>query len=179
MIYADVRSSIRTGDLIAVKKRSGFLPVATRIVTGSPYTHTGIAVWAGGRLLLAETNAGGCCVAPLSQEAPYDFDVFDCPIANRNIVEAMIWNMLGTRIPYGYVDLARIAGYKLFAIPLPKQDGSDLVCSALSAKIYIESGWAPVGLPSIPWPGAVADALKDNLKFVVTGSDYEEPTQVT
>lgn len=179
MIYADVRNSIRTGDLIAVKKRSGFLPVATRIVTNSPYTHTGIALWAGGRLLLAQTNGGGCNMAPLSQEAAYDFTVFDCPIANRNIVEGNIWTMLGTRIPYGFVDLARIAGYKLFGIPLPKQDGTDLVCSALSAKIYLESGWTPVNLPSIPWPGAVADELKDKIKFEVTGSDYEEPAQLT
>jgi hypothetical protein len=178
MIYADVRNSIRTGDLIGVKRTTGLFPIATRIVTNSPYTHTGIAVWAGGRLLLAQTNSGGCNLAPLSQEAIYDFDVFDCPV-DRNVCEGWIWSELGTRITYGFLDCVRIFGYKVFRIPLPKHDGPDLVCSALSAKIYIESGWTPVGLPSIPWPGAVADALQDKLKFQLTGSDYEAPTQTT
>jgi hypothetical protein len=169
MNYADVRKSIRTGDLIAVKRRSGLFEIATRIVTNSPYTHTGIAIWAGNRLLLAQTNAGGCNLAPLSQEAVYDFDVFNCPV-DRNACEKAIWQELGTHIPYGILDCVRIFGYKVFGIPLPKEDGPDLVCSALSARIYKMSGWQPVGLPSIPWPGAVADQLQNALKFEVTAS---------
>jgi hypothetical protein len=168
--YNDVRNSIRTGDLIAVKKTSGFLPIATRIVTQSPYTHTGLAIWSGGRLLLAQTNAGGCNVVPLSQEAEYDFDVFECPV-DRDKCESVIWAELGTRIPYGFLDLARIFGYKVFGIPLPKADGADLVCSALSATIYKKCGWTPEGLPSIPWPGAVTDQLQNAMKFEVIGSN--------
>lgn len=169
MNYSDVRNSIKTGDLIGVKRRDGIFPIATRIVTNSPYTHTGIAIWAGGRLLLAQTNAGGCNLAPLSQEAVYDFDVFECPV-DRNACEGAIWQELGSRIPYGFMDCVRIFGYKVFGIPLPKEDGSDLVCSALSARIYKNAGWAPVGLPSIPWPGAVTDQLQNALKFEVTAS---------
>lgn len=169
MNYADVRNSIKTGDLIAVKRRDGVFPIATRIVTNSPYTHTGIAIWTGGRLLLAQTNAGGCNLAPLSQEAIYDFDVFECPV-NRDKCEAATWAELGSRIPYGFLDCVRIFGYKVFGIPLPKNDGKDLVCSALSARIYMNAGWEPVNLPSIPWPGAVTDQLQNRIKFEVKAS---------
>lgn len=169
MKYDDIRNQIKTGDLIGVKRRSGIFPIATRIVTNSPYTHTGIAIWSGGRLLLAQTNAGGCNLAPLSQEAVYDFDVFDCPV-NRDTCESVIWSELGTSIAYGFMDCVRIFGYKVFGIPLPKTDGSDLVCSALSATIYKKAGWVPVGLPSIPWPGAVTDQLQTVKKFEVLAS---------
>src|SRR5579859_1866316 len=148
MIYADIRNQIKTGDLIGVKRTSGIFPIATRIVTNSPYTHTGIAIWAGGRLLLAQTNSGGCNLAPLSQEAVYDFDVFDCPV-DREACETAIWKELGSYITYGFMDCVRIFGYKVFGIPLPKVDGPDLICSALSATIYKMAGWKPVNLPSI------------------------------
>lgn len=167
MKYSEIRDGIKTGDLIAVKKRSGFLAVATRLVTKSPYTHTGIAVWVGDRLLLAQTNAGGCNIVPLSQEEVYEFDVFDCPV-NRDEVEKIVWDMLGKRIPYGYVDLARIFGLFVLGIPLPKDDGPDMVCSALSAMMYKKAGWAPKELPSIPWPGAVVEALNSPAKYEIT-----------
>lgn len=166
MTYDEVRSQIQTGDLIAVKKKSGFLPIATRWVTRSPYTHTGIAIWAGGRLLLAQTNAGGCGLIPLSQEQPYDFDIFACPV-DKEVIETVIWDMLGERIPYGFFDLVRIFGWLMLKIPLPKQDGEDLVCSALSAMMYKKAGWNPKDLPSIPWPGAVVKELSSAKKFEV------------
>jgi hypothetical protein len=53
---------------------------------------------------------------------------------------------------------------------LPKKEGPDLVCSALSARIYQLAGWQPAGLPSVPWPGAVTDQLQKELKFEVTAS---------
>jgi hypothetical protein len=42
--YAQARDLIRTGDLIVLRKRGGWLPTLTRWVTKSPYTHTGLAV---------------------------------------------------------------------------------------------------------------------------------------
>lgn len=169
MKYTEIRDQIKTGDLIAVRRRSGLFPIATRVVTRSPYTHTGIALWCEGRLLLAQTNGGGCNIVPLSQEAVYDFDVFDCPVDDQQ-VESWIWNLLGTRIPYGFVDCVRIGLHCLFGIPLPKQDGADLVCSALSALIFRKAGWNPVNLPSIPWPGAVVSALNVPARIQVSGS---------
>jgi hypothetical protein len=171
MNYDQARSKIQTGDMIAVKRTTGLFPIATRIVTNSPYTHTGIAIWAGCRLLLAQTNSGGCNLAPLSQEAIYDFDVFNCPV-DRNTCEAVIWNELGNRIEYGFFDCARIFGYKVFCIPLPKRDGKSLVCSALTATIYQKAGWLPpVGFPSIPWPGADVAALQNAMKLEVKATN--------
>jgi len=158
MNYQTARDHIRTGDVIAVRRKTGFLPIATRLVTRSPYTHTGIALWCEGRLLLVQENGGGCNMVPLSQEAVYDFDVFDCPV-DSHLVESWCWTLLGTRIPYGFLDLALIAGNRLLGLPLPKQDGFGLICSAYSAVILEKAGWVPEGLPSIPWPGAVVSAL--------------------
>jgi hypothetical protein len=169
MNYDAARDLIKTGDLIAVRRRTGFLAIATRLVTRSPYTHTGIAIWCEGRLMLAQETGGGCNIVPLSQEAEYDFDVLDCPV-DSHLVESWIWTLLGTRIPYGFVDLARIAAHILFFIPLPKEDGADLVCSALSALIYKKAGWAPVNLPSIPWPAVVVSAIGTPVRIEVRTS---------
>lgn len=166
MNYDDARALIKTNDMIAVRRRTGFLAIATRIVTRSPYTHTGIAFWTQGRLMIAQSNAGGCNIVPLSQEAIYDFDVFDCPPAAVD-VETWVWSTLGARIGYGYLDLVRIAAFILFKIPLPVHDGDDLVCSALSALIYQKAGWLPVGLPSIPWPAAVVTAFVNPARIEV------------
>lgn len=154
MRYEDARPLIQTGDLIAVKRRSGPLAVGTRLVTGSPYTHTGLALWvgnkceSGGRLLIAHSTAGGGNLVPLSQEAEFDFDVFACPV-DRAEVEDWIWQLLDVRFNYGFSDLWRIFLYLKLGIPLP-QDDKDLICSAMSAALYKLAGWNPPGLPSIP-----------------------------
>lgn len=169
MLYADIRNQIKTGDLIAVKEKGSITSFAITTVTKSPYTHTAIAIWAGGRLLVAETNPGGCRLAPLSQLDIYDFDVYECPV-DRNACEQALWKEVGSMISYGYLDCIRIFGYKVFGISLPVTDGVDLICSALSATIYKQAGWTPTGLPSIPWPGAVTDQLQNVKKFEVVAS---------
>lgn len=169
MIYDVARDQIKTGDVIAVRRRTGFLAVATRLVTRSPYTHTGIAVWVEGRLMLVQETGGGCNMVPLSQEAIYDFDVFDCPV-DSHLVESWCWTLLGTRIPYGFLDLAIIAAHLLLFIPLPKQDGDGLICSAYSSVILRKAGWSPTDLPSIPWPAAVVKSLGSPARLEVRRS---------
>lgn len=162
MRYEDIRGQIETGDLIAVKRRTGPLAVATRLVTASPYTHTGIAQWVGlegdRRLLLAQINGGGSNLVPLSQMAVYAFDAFRCPV-DRQAVERAMWKTLGDKMGYSVGDLVRLAAYIRLGVPLPPQ-GDDYICSALSAYLYRLAGWQPRNLPSIPWPGAVVDALE-------------------
>lgn len=162
MNYAEAREQIQEGDLVAVRARRGLLPVATRLVTRSPYTHTAVAVWGGfdgvKRLLVAESNAGGCSLSPLSHYQGVDFDVFPCPIPRAD-AERALWDLLGVRIPYGFADLARIAAHRLLGVPLPPADPDEMVCSALSATIYLNGGWLPAGLPSIPAPDDVVRAI--------------------
>lgn len=151
MKYADVRDQIGTGDLIAVRSHRGGLSAITRVVTRSPYTHTAVAIRMGGRLLLAEMNGGGAVLVPASKYADTDFDVFDCPVDRAEVVVAA-FDLLGLDIGYDFGDLLRIAGHELLGIALPPTDDGDLVCSALSASIYLHAGLPRGALPSIPAP---------------------------
>lgn len=170
MNYATARPQIQTGDLIAMRSTHGGLVALTRRVTRSPYTHTAVAVWGGfagiERLLIAETLGAGCSLAPLSHYAGTDFDVFDCPV-DRAETERSLWELLGVRIGYDIVDLVRIAANRLLKVPLPPKDEDGLICSALSATIYLHAGWAPAGLPSIPAPDDVVRAVGTPPKFEV------------
>lgn len=105
MPYAEARLLIRSGDLIAVRKRYGLLPTLTRWITRSPYTHTAIALWGElsgvDRLLAAEAKASGAFLTPLSQYAEVDFDVYNGPHGvSLYRLEQVIWAALGTPIAY-------------------------------------------------------------------------------
>lgn len=161
--YADARDRINTGDLIAVRKRHGLLPTLTRWITHSPYTHTGIALWAGTfeepRLLVAEEKGSGGCLTPLSQYADIEFDVFAPPRETLISIEEVIWTTLGAPIGYDFTDLLRIAANRLVGWPLPASDDALKVCSALSASLWLQAGWRPFYLPSIPAPDDVVAAI--------------------
>lgn len=167
MIYAEARPLIRNGDLVAVKRRNGLLPILTRLVTNSPYTHTGVAVWSDGRLLMAQANGGGVNLAPLSQEASTaDFDVYGCPVDGAAAV-LQAWLLLDTRTYYSFADLWRIFLFMRLGIALPKNESGGMICSTLSARIYQFAGWAPEGMPSIPWPAAIVTALRTRPRLEV------------
>jgi len=163
MNYADARNQISTGDLIALRKKHGFLPVLTRLITRSPYTHTAIALWCGAgahrRLLVAEAKASGAFLTPLSQYAAEDFDVFLAPREVGLSIESAIWETLGEPIGYDVMDLVRIALNRLADVPLPSHDNALKICSALSATLWLLAGWKPRYLPSIPAPDDVVAAL--------------------
>lgn len=163
MKYAFVRDRIHTGDLIAFRKRKGIFPMLTRWITRSPYTHTGVAVWVIGgnlpRLLVAEANAAGSSLSPLSDYIDIDFDVYRCPV-NREDVHVSMWRLLGRKVHYGIFDLLRIAANRAVGWPLPKKDDNDMICSAFSAAIYRRAGWRPWSLPSIPAPDDIVSAMR-------------------
>ena len=159
MNYADARPLITTGDLIAVRSHRGGLSALTRAVTKSPYTHTAVAIWLGGRLLLAEMNGGGACLVVASKYSDTDFDVFACPVPSGSVMVA-IFDLLGMDLGYDFTDLLRIADHELLGIPLPAVDEGGLICSATSATIYLRAGLVRGGLPSIPAPRDVVDWLR-------------------
>ena len=174
MNYADVRSHIRTGDLIAIRKRGGFLPTLTRWITKSPYTHTGLAVWVGDdhpRLLVAESKASGDFLTPLSQYAEIDFDVFTTPSQALAAIEEVIWQTLGQHVGYDFADLLVIGLNRLVGMPLPKADDSLKVCSGLVASMWLQAGWQPWFLPSIPAPDDVVAALGVPPRLMMRASD--------
>ena len=156
--YNEVRPHVADGDLVAVRSRHGVFPNLTRLITGSPCTHTAIALWLEGGLWIAEMRSGGNVLVPLSQRAHEDFDVFDCPVDRRNL-RGRVLGLLRTKIDYDVGDLARIAAHRLLGVPLPEQDDDVLVCSAFAALVYLTCGWQPKDLPSIAAPCAVVNAL--------------------
>lgn len=151
MNYAEARGLIATGDLIAVRSHRIGFPLLTRAVTRSPYTHTATAIWLHSRLLLAEMIGAGGVLAPVSKYADTDFDVFPCPLDPADIV-GPTFDLLGLDIDYDYGDLLRIGLHKLVGAPLPAADNDNLICSALSASIYLHAGLPRGNLPSIPAP---------------------------
>ena len=62
-------------------------------------------------------------------------------------------------IAYDFCDLLRIAAHRLIGWPLPAKDDVLKVCSALSATLWVQAGWEPWFLPSIPAPDDVVYAL--------------------
>lgn len=162
MRYAEARRMITDGDLVAIRSRGTAFDIVASAVQQSPYTHTAVAVWvhfaATARLLVAESNAAGASLAPLSQYADTDFDVFECPTP-RVATGGALFKLIGEPIHYDLGDLARIAANRLLGVPLPARDDANKICSALSASIYLRAGWRPDGLPSIPAPDDVVRAL--------------------
>jgi hypothetical protein len=160
--YANARDEIKTGDLIAVRADKGFAPWLIRLVTRSPYTHTGVAVWVAGRLLIAETEQGPASLVPVSQYTGYDFDVFDAPAGAgvEYYARTAIFTVLGTRITYAWLDLVRIWLHEWFRVPLPKPSADARICSSLSELIYQAMGWQPPKqAPSLMTPRDLVAAL--------------------
>ncbi len=65
MAYDDARVQIQNGDVLLYRG----LSLASRVirwVTGSPYSHAGLAVWWNGRLMVLEAVGKGVVVTPLS-----------------------------------------------------------------------------------------------------------------
>ncbi|MEJ1353112.1 MAG: hypothetical protein RPU39_00285 [Candidatus Sedimenticola sp. (ex Thyasira tokunagai)] len=166
MKYREGRSLIKTGDLLALKHKRGWIWALVRIITRSEYTHTATAVWLEEGLYAAEMSWSGNHLIPVSQYE-VDFDVYTPPVGPRPQLAEAIYQRLRTRVPYGFIDLLWIVLYNLLHFKLPRDRGG-LICSALSALIYKDVGWVPRGMPRIPSPAALIRALNAHPKIRVT-----------
>lgn len=141
MNYNDARSKIETGDLIAVKAKTGFLTPFTRFFTRSDYTHVGTAFWLGDGLWLAEINNGANHATPLSQFADCDFDVCVPPV---DVVMAKIPMAidaaLRVKIQYGWLSLPFIGFLAFFKIRAFLHARRILSCAGFSVFIYELAG---------------------------------------
>ena len=153
MTYDEARHQIRTGDVIGVRGRKGPLAWLTRLVTWSPYTHVGIALWVGGGLYLAEINGGGNHLIPMSQIAHTGFDVVRCPAHPADVPYA-IETQLHDHQGYGFGTLVTIAARRVFGVELA---GDGAVCSSYAATILTLAGWGH-SLPNAPAPDEVMEA---------------------
>ena len=68
--YDEIRKQINDGDVLLYKGkgffRSGFVATLVQIVTRSPYSHAGIAVWWNKRLMVIEAIRDGVIANPIS-----------------------------------------------------------------------------------------------------------------
>lgn len=162
LTYQHARDEIQTGDLIALRGTRGLFAWLIRIITGSPYTHTGIAIWINGRLLVVETRQGPASLVPVSHYAHDDFDVFRAPLDCKQLAlgsREVILNSIGALRAYAWGDIVRVALHELIGVPLPKPAADRLICSSLSEYIYRRLGWQPENLPSIPTPRDLVAAI--------------------
>lgn len=160
MKYVDVRDRIKDGDLILVKGNwKSLFRAGIKIVTKSPYTHAGLAVWLDGGLWIAEINGGGNHVIPMSQIKD-PFDVFECPV-DRLFVRTSILELLRDHHSYAFLELLRIFIYRLTGLITPElsQDGS-YVCNEYVARVYSDCGWEIK--EQVFWPGSLAKLLGSN-----------------
>lgn len=167
MKYAEARELIRDGDALLIQGRSHGLNALIKLFTRSAYTHAGLALWLGNGLYIAEMNAGGNHLVPLSRYADLPVDVYRAPLTNAYLElhtprgwGSRVLDSLREKISYDFADLIRIGLHNVLHLQLPRTDTGGLVCSAYVARVYRDSGWiAPATMPSIPSPGALAEAF--------------------
>lgn len=141
MNYDLARTQIQTGDVICVREKKGIFSLFTRFFTHSDYTHNGLAIWFNGGLWMAELNGGRNHMIPLSQLAKIPFDVYHCPVEDRDAVETAISESLRERIDYGYAALIVIGLLNWFRIKVFLHARQILVCSGYCVKVLEAAGW--------------------------------------
>lgn len=141
MLYEEARKAIETGDTIAVRTSHGILGDLTKIVTRSPYTHVGVAIWVAGHLYMAELNGGRNHLVPLSQLT--DFDVYARPAGiSAEAADAAILFWLAKPVSYGFLALVAIGFLNWFRIKVFVHWRKILVCSGYVVAIYEHAGWS-------------------------------------
>jgi hypothetical protein len=176
--YSQARALIRTGDTVCIATGTpgGRLIELGQRMAGLPFahlTHCGVAVWMGGRLLLAEMGPGGNVLKPLSQYAGKRMAVCVQPagVAHSHF-DTVLDDLLDQHIPYSLGDLVRI-GLRLAPSRFIDTQGwggdgdSDKVCSLLPAMFYARMGADVSAIPKLAAPAEVVRAL--TVRFEIEG----------
>lgn len=152
MDYAAARNLIRTGDLIAVRDVHGLLGRATTLFTHSPYTHTGVAVWLGTRLFMADLNSGRNGLHAVS--CLEKFDVCTPPPGLPcTVIEAAIFDWLARPISYGYAAFVLIGLKCALRLKVFIHWRKIVVCSGGSVEIYEKAAAALKAATCVAIPG--------------------------
>lgn len=141
MLYDIARPQIETGDIIAVREKHGTLSPFTRFFTHSDYTHNGIAIWLHDGLWMAELNGGRNHIIPISQLSDIEYDVYECPVEDRDRVEKAITDSLRVRVEYGFAALIPIGLLNFLNIKVFLHARQILVCSGYCVAILEAAGW--------------------------------------
>lgn len=141
MDYLTARDQIQTGDLIAVRDVHGLLGRATVLFTRDPHTHTGVAVWVGDRLFMADLNSGRNALHALSQLEKFDVCA-PPPGLPRDLIEAAIFSWLSKPISYGFAAFILIGLKCALRLKVIIHWRKIIVCSGGSVEIYEQAAAA-------------------------------------
>ena len=168
MEYAQIRSQIKTGDIIAIHGR-GLFPTLIRAVQKisglgdlASITHVGVAWWIEGRLYIVEMDGLYNVLRPLSHhiQKREKISIFLCPVPVHAMV-AQFESVTMKMFVYGLSDLVKIGLRMLFKYSNAKdRDERNLVCSTFVSRWLQQAGWKiPEQFPSMPSPAEVCRAL--------------------
>lgn len=145
MDYEQARATIKNGDLIAWRGRS-LVGRVIRHLTGSGYSHVGIAFWLEGRLMVVEAlDFKGVVIRPLSSLLPFDVVFVSLADLEQNDPFDWLLNTIGNN--YSVLDCFRV----LFRLPPKNNNGFQ--CAELAAKFYRHYFFGKL----CPKPGHVVD----------------------
>ncbi len=146
--YDDARREIRNGDVLLYKGQ-GFLSRLIGLLTKSPYSHAGLAVWWYDRLMVMEAVGKGVVVTPLSVNvAHYEGGVEwyqykeEIPEPDRLKMAHFAQQQLGKE--YAYWKMISILFYIIFQWRMSRRDElrrtKKLFCSYYVAQVYNSVG---------------------------------------
>jgi hypothetical protein len=75
--YIEVRDQLKDGDVLLYRGQ-GMFATSVRLLFKSPYSHAGIVVWWGNRLMVMEAVGKGVIASPLSQNLRRTHGGVDC-----------------------------------------------------------------------------------------------------
>ena len=153
MDYAQIRPSIRSGDLIAQSHGdwltwSGFKVNLVRMFTKSTYSHVGVAWVIGGRVLILEAVKPKLRIYPMSRIG--DFYLLPIQTAWSEATESLALKNVG-------VDYSELVAMRAFFGPLKK--GEVQQCAAYALAVLREDG---IDLGNVAIPDAVVLAAMRN-----------------
>jgi len=147
-LYSSVRGKIKNADILLYKGQ-GIISWLIKLVTRSPYSHAGLAVWWYDRLMVMEAVGKGVVVTPLSiNVAHYDGGVEwyqykdDIPDVDRVKMVHFAQQQLGKK--YAIWKMVSILFYRLFQWNVDKRDQlyrtKRLFCSYYVSEVYDSIG---------------------------------------
>jgi hypothetical protein len=145
MTYADVRDSVRTGDIFLVEGRRAFSWVI-RILLGQQFSHVALAWWWNDGLYIAEMVEGtGFQIMPASQWVTQQGGKIFLGVAPKVVQDnapKVVDFINATRADkkkqsYGYLSLLMVAAGQIFQKNVPTHSK---VCST-----FVQAGWQAAG----------------------------------
>ena len=148
-VYSDVRSQIRTGDVLLFQG-SGMLSRVIRWGSRSAYSHAGFAAWWDGRLLVFQAASRGAEVLPVSSAVDaYDGQVDwyalreerNMQLDRQRLVTAAV-TMLGRSYARRglFALMLRMLHGRFRGLPDPKTSPDTIFCSQYVSYCYRQAG---------------------------------------